>query len=78
MTLQSALEVSVCPHPSDDLARSIMRLSFGVCLVKIFRAKSSYNCRCSGSKHSKDSSLIKACEHVPNARLAVAQMARSE
>lgn len=71
---------SVChwTHPSEDLLRSSVRPSLGGWRVKISRARSSYSCCCPASRLSRDSSLMKACEHVPNARLTAAQRASRE
>ena len=66
------------PYPSRRPSNSDFLVSFGVCLVKISRARSSYCCFCSELRVSKDSSLIKAFEQVPKALLAHAQSANRE
>lgn len=68
----------VCGYLSSVLSRWLLRLSLGLCLVKISRARSSYSCLCSGDRLSRDSSLMKAREQVPNARFAEEQMANKE
>ena len=72
-TYQSGIIVSQDAH-SDRFPLE----SLGECLTKMSIANSSYSSLCCGLSSSKDSSLIKAREVVPKARLAHEESAKRE
>ena len=73
LTYQSGIIVSQDAH-SDRFPLE----SLGECLTKMSIANSSYSSLCCGLSSSKDSSLIKAREVVPKARLAHEESAKRE